>query len=228
MQCRNQLKRCIVNQPVFLTIDNVSDDLEVIKQAKTFLGVRWNKGSVIIVTARSLDELLRLKPYINKNDCMEMPELKEDDAMSLFLNHVTANKHDITTKMDKELLKRCVERCYFSKREGKGHYIPLALEVLGQELRCVEDDADLWDAQLKKVDMFEKELSGKHPIFSILRTSFDSLSPQAQMLFMDVALFLPCLQYQSWHWGCYLKCNVFEWLSMVHGSSVKVKDMVRI
>ena len=233
LQCHSQLKRHAKNQAVFLAIDNVSDHPDVIKQAKTYLEAKWSKGSVIMVTARSLADLLHLRQYINENGCMEMPELTEEDAMSLFLNHATANKPGAASEMDKdelELVKHCVERCSFSKGTGGRHYIPLALEVLGQELFSSGYDAELWDAKFKKIDMFEEELSGnKHPIFSILRTSYDSLHLKTQMLFMDVALFLPCIQYQSWHWGCFLKCNLFKWLSMVHGSSIKeIRKQVRI
>lgn len=211
---------------MFLAIDNiVSSDREIIKQAKTYLGKRWSEGSVIIVTARSLGDLMYLQPCITKSDCMEVPELTRDDAMSLFLNHVkSANNYDSSVEMDEQLLDRCVEKCQFSKGTGKDdrHYIPLALEVLGEELAYVGYDPKNWNMRLKKIDTFEKELSQhKHPIFSILRTSYDSLCDDAKMLFMDVAIFLPCVQYQSWHWGCFLKCNLFDWLAMVHGSRVK-------
>ncbi|KAG0615814.1 hypothetical protein M758_5G068900 [Ceratodon purpureus] len=224
-ECHNQLNKGVVNQPIFLAIDNVvSDDRENLKQAKTYLGTRWIEGSVVMVTARSLNDLTYLKPHINESDCMGVPELTKDDAMALFQNHVKSA--DATIKIDEQLLNRCVERCCFSKGANQDcHYIPLALEVLGEELASVGYDSRKWDVRLKKIDTFEKALSQKkHPIFSILRTSYESLDDEAKMLFMDVALFLPCVQYQSWHWGCFLKCNLYDWLGMVHGS--KVKEML--
>lgn len=214
-----------MNQPVFLAIDNViSEDRENLKQAKTYLGTSWMEGSVVMVTSRSLNDLMYLKPHINESDCMGVPELTKDDAKSLFLNHLRST--NATIEVDEQLLNQCVERCCFSKGVGQDrHYIPLALEVLGEELASVGDDPKKWSARLRKIDTFEKELSQKkHPIFSILRTSYDSLDDAAKTLFMDVALYLPCTQYQSWHWGCFLRCNLLDWLSMVHGS--KVKEML--
>lgn len=224
-ECHHQLNKSIVNQPVFLAIDNVvSEDRENLKQAKTYLGTNWKEGSVVMVTSRSLNDLMYLKPHINEGNCMGVPELTKDDAMSLFLNHVRSTNAAI--EVDEQLLNRCVEKCYFFKGVGQDrHYIPLALEVLGEELARVGNDPKKWSARLRKIDTFEKELSQKkHPIFSILRSSYDSLTDAAKTLFMDVALYLPCTQYQSWHWGCFLRCNLFDWLSMVHGS--KVKEML--
>lgn len=219
---------------MFLTIDNVSIDHGIIKQAKTYLGTKWSEGSVVIVTSRSLDDLMYLREYINESDCMEVPKLTKDEAKSLFLNHAkSTNNYDATIKMDEQLVNHCVEKCCFSKGTCKDdhHYIPLALEVLRDELAYIGYDPKKWNAWLKKIDTFEMELSkNKHPIFSILRTSYDSLSLKAQMLFMDVALFLPCEQYQSWHWGCFLKCNLLDWLGMVHTPKVAkdLLDQVRI
>ena len=217
-----------MNQPVFLAIDNVTNDPAIIKQAKTYLGTKWSEGSVIIVTSRSLGDLMYLREYINESDCMEVPELTKDEAKSLFLNHAnSANNLNAKFEVDEQLVNRCLEKCCFSKGTSKDrHFIPLALEVLRDELAHIGYDPQKCDAQLQKIDTFERELLSekKHPIFSVLRTSYDSLPHDAQMLFMDVALFLPCEQYQSWYWGCYLKCNLLDWLAMVH--TLKVKDLL--
>ena len=69
--------------------------------------------------------------------------------------------------------------------------------------------------QLGGPDTFNQLQEREHPIFSILRRSFDTLKPEDQLLFMDVALFYP--EEEN---GVYWSCNVFEWLSMVHGVSM--------
>ena len=224
VQCRDQLKRCVASEAIFLAVDNVSDSLEVIRQAKTYVGARWGEGSVILVTARSLGELTCLKPYIRGSDCVEMPELKEAEARSVFLKYAGLEDGVAT-----EVVKRCVERCYFSKGEGKGgHYVPLALQVLGEQLGCMGYDAEAWDVRLKKIgDTFENEMSGsKHPIFSILRTSYDCLSDEAKLLFVDVAIDLSFRRRSirwAWRW------NILEWLGVVHGVSVNdVERQVRV
>ncbi|KAG0559593.1 hypothetical protein KC19_10G116800 [Ceratodon purpureus] len=218
-ECRDKLRRCIVKQPVFLAIDNLLDNPEAKKQARTLLGTRWAEGSVVIVTTRAQGELINLNQYIQREDCIGMPELMEEEATSLFLNHVTCGQCATIATLDKGLISRCVERCHFGKGEGLGrHYIPLALEVLGEQLGCNGYDAELWEEQLKNIDVFKEKLTkDEHPIFSILRTSYDSLSEDVQMLFMDTALFLPShpfLPFDMYKW------NLFDWLSTVHGTSV--------
>lgn len=216
MQCRDQLKKNIVQEAVFLAIDNVGNDLESIRQANAYLAAKWAKGSVIIVTTRSLDNLLLLHRYVDADKCIEMPRLEKDEARSLFLQHVRCGWDD-TIEMDEELVRGCVERCYFSKGEGKGrHYIPLALKVLGEQLGSSGYDVERWKAQLRKTDIFDLEFSGsEHPIFFISRTSFDSLFYKAQMVFMDVALFLPSLRFREA--DGLLEYKYSNWLSMVHG-----------
>jgi len=69
---------------------------------------------------------------------------------------------------------------------------------------------------LHEIDFLNPFGEPQHPVFSILRRSFDVLNPQDQLLFMDVALFAPYIG------GCFsLKWNVFEWLGMVHGVSME-------
>ncbi|KAG0559588.1 hypothetical protein KC19_10G116300 [Ceratodon purpureus] len=218
-ECRDKLRRCVVKQPVFLAIDNLLDNPEAKKQAKTLLGTQWTAGSVVIVTTRAHGELTNLNQYIRSEDCVEMPELTEVEARCLFLNHVTCGQGATIAMLDKRLVGRCVQRCHFGKGEGLGcHYIPLALEVLGEQLGCNGYDAELWEMQLKNIDVFREKLTkDEHPIFSILRTSYDSLSEDVQMLFMDTAVFLPShpfLPTDMYKW------NLFDWLSTVHGTSV--------
>ncbi|KAG0603716.1 hypothetical protein M758_10G116000 [Ceratodon purpureus] len=218
-ECRDKLSRCIVKQPVFLAIDNLLDNREAKKQAKTLLGTSWAEGSVVIVTTRAQGELTNLNQYIQSEDCLEMPELIEVEARSLFLNHVTCGQSATIEVLDKGLVSRCVERCHFGKGEGLGrHYIPLALEVLGEQLGCNGYDAEVWEEQLMNIDIFREKLTrDEHPIFSILRISYDSLSEDVQMLFMDTALFLPSHPFLPIH---IYKWNIFDWLSTVHGTSV--------
>ena len=229
VQCRDQLKRCVASEAIFLAVDNVSDSLEVIRQAMTYLGARWGEGSVILVTARSLGELMCLKPYIRESDCVEMPELEEAEARSIFLKHAGLEE-GAALEVDEEVVKRCVERCYFSKGEGKGgHYVPLALQVLGEQLGCMRYDAEAWGVRLKKIgDTFGNEMSGnKHPIFSILRTSYDCLSDEAKLLFLDVAVDLSFRRKSGCRW--IRRWNILEWLGVVHGVSLKdVERQVRV
>ncbi|KAG0580767.1 hypothetical protein KC19_4G197800 [Ceratodon purpureus] len=221
-QCLDLLKRHIDQErPVFLCLDNISDKPEFIRHATTYLKLGFAKGSVILVTARSLGELMCLNSNLHQSNCIIMPELEESEARTLFLNHAFSNKHaaaEVNNRPD--LISSCVQRCYYLKGDGTFHYHPLALQVLGELLGCVGYDSRLWEEHLQKIDMFSAELSGNdHPVFSILRTSYDSLSPEVQMLFMDITLFVPSPDCYNVDW------NLYDWLCMVHG--LRVDEIIR-
>jgi hypothetical protein len=209
VQCRNRLNEDLHKQRVFLAIDNVLVNGQAIEQAKTYLRAKYAHGSAVMVTARSLGQLQNLN--IHESSCLEMPELEEIEARALFLNH-SAPKNEVNDTV----VTRCLERCYFRKGDGNNyHYHPLALKVLGVQFGC---DPEQWVVHLTKFDSFNPLREIEHPIFSILKKSFNLLSPEDQLLLLDVALFHP--ERSSWSkW-----INVFEWLAMVHGIS---KDDVK-
>jgi hypothetical protein len=210
-------------QAVFLAIDNMSDNIKSIEQAKIFLSAGFDNGSIVIVTARSLEVLKLCHLGIDGSNCLEMPELQKDEAKSLFMENAN---FDCETRMDvdDEIIDSCLKRCYFKKGDGKSyHYHPLALKVLGVQLGCSKYDRNKWATKLKELDLFNLHREEEHPIFSILRKSFDILSSMDRMLFMDVALFLPGERFLN------LNMTSFEWLSMVHGTNVRdIMERVRL
>jgi hypothetical protein len=131
MQCKHRMKRTIKNKRVLLAIDNVYESHQIVNQAKDILRSGFEEGSLVIVTARSLEELQNLG--IHKSECMEMPELLEDEAMSLFLYHAAPGLHlrNVDFAIEK-LIRQFVQQCRFGKGKGLSHhYHPLALKVLG-------------------------------------------------------------------------------------------------
>ena len=202
-------------QAVFLAIDNVSDNTKSIELAKYLLSAGFDEKSVVIVTARSLDVLKIKHLDIDDSDCLEMPELEEEEAKSLFLQHAICDMlPEERNAVDDKIISLCIKRCYFQKHRGgeSYHYHPLALKVLGVQLGFDKYDPDRWASQLKEFDTFNPRGELEHPIFSSLRVSFDTLEPSDQLLFLDVALSVPESNEYGW--------SVFEWLSMVHGISV--------
>ncbi|KAG0588953.1 hypothetical protein KC19_2G280800 [Ceratodon purpureus] len=217
-QLQNALREGIIKDPIFLTLDNMSDNDASIAEVQSYLSARLPARSIVIVTAHSKDWLLRVRPYIDVNKCMRMPELMLEEAKSLFVNSSHAHLKD---GMDEKLILRCVKRCYFKKqnRSRRCHYHPLALDVLGRQLSRLTD-LNEWVMLLDRIDedIFNQSRENNHPIFSILRKSFDALSPGDQLLFMDVALYLPnedpyALLSAQLFGGAY---NVFDWLLVVH------------
>ncbi|KAG0562531.1 hypothetical protein KC19_9G153800 [Ceratodon purpureus] len=188
------LKDGLIKDPIFLALDNMSDHDASIAEVQSYLSARLPSGSIVMVTARSKDWLLRVRPYIDESKCIQMPDLLLEEAKSLFTNSCNL---ELSNDVDEHLILRCVERCYFQKEDGCGscHYHPLALDVLGRQLSRLTD-LNEWVILLDRIDedIFNQSRENNHPIFSILRRSFDALSPGDQLLFMDVALYLPKLE----------------------------------
>ena len=209
MQLQNGLKEgAFIREAVFLAVDNVSDADESVMEANRYLKARLPPGSIVMVTTRYRESLARLGLNIDGDECMEMPELESEEARCLFLTSCGGRNGG-----DDQLIERCIKKCRFWKGDSERsyHYIPLALDVLGRELARLEDPKE-WEAQL---DMTDKDVfnqsneSEHHPIFSVLRRSFDALPVPDKLLFMDVALFLP-------QHNLFIDVNILKWLGMVH------------
>ncbi|KAG0608491.1 hypothetical protein M758_8G109700 [Ceratodon purpureus] len=217
-ECKDRIKRTIKNHKVLLAMDNVSDSQHVVDFATDLLRAEFMQGSIVIIAARSLAQLQTLN--IHEGECVEMVELLENEAMSLFLHYAAPKLHlkDVgpTTV---QLITQCVQRCHFGKGDGiSHHYHPLALKVLGAQLG---NDPEEWLEKLNESDTFNqyREKEDMHPVFSILRRSFDTLNNEDQALFMDVALFGP-MPISPWFDSREMRINIFQWFSMVHGRSV--------
>lgn len=194
-------------QKVFLSIDNVSDDQ--IDEARMYLEVGYHQESIVLVTARSIDILKSLR--INKRDCMEMPELKKEDATNLFLYH--AAPHENLNDNDWEIIEQCVEKCRFVKRDAY-HYLPLALKVWGSQLGSISQDPLKWVKSLNILNnhKFNPLKVLNHPVFSLLRQGYDMLCPEERHIFLDLALFVSPL-------GSHYMFSVWDWLSIIHKKS---------
>jgi hypothetical protein len=232
LQISKYLGRICVEK-VFLALDNV--DIESLDDARSFLDI-WQKpedngrvgeGSVVVATARSILTLSRLE--IAEDDCLEMPGLDDEQAKSLF--RTSAALDGERTPEDQRNIEYCVEQCRFSKDDSKGqsHYHPLALKVLGGQLRNSGSvDLSTWVEELKRYegDKFNQDDLLEHPVFGILRRGFDRLKPECKSLFVDVVLFNPYrrdLQYRN-------KCDdhgakLYEWLMIVQ--NIKCLDTIK-
>ncbi|KAG0608738.1 hypothetical protein M758_8G128400 [Ceratodon purpureus] len=215
----------VIKEPVFLAVDNISDAQESIIEAKTYLSAGLPSGSIVMMTSRSKATLMRVRPDVTESHVLEMPELDVQEAKSLFCR---SSELELRSEADDRVVERCVKRCHFRKDDGSDsyHYHPLTLDVLGKQLGCI--DPKEWEAHLDKIDedIFNQSGEKDHPIFSVLRKSYDVLSSEDQLLLMDSALFLPSSRYERFR-NQITACNrnMFEWLGMVRGTSVD--DVVR-
>ena len=211
MQGYAYLKKRIQGELVFLALDNVPDDYNSIQTARKYLKGGYGDGSIILVTARSLDILMKLN--LEENQCLEMPDLEEDEARSIFFKETGLL---FENEIDEKLIRRCIQLCHFCKADGRRwHYHPLALKVLGQQLGS---NIQMWEVQLNKIDSINQLEDVEDAIFYIMRSSFASLNQKLQLIFMDLALILN-----------YFALEKIEWLCIVHEESIEdMKDMVSI
>ena len=70
------------------------------------------------------------------------------------------------------------------------HYHPLVLEILGKQFGC---NSKAWKVELDAGNVFNRfrERRSEHPIFYILRKSFDALTLEDQLLLINASLFCP-------------------------------------
>ncbi|KAG0556582.1 hypothetical protein KC19_11G064700 [Ceratodon purpureus] len=228
------LKERVHKHKVLLAIDNVWDSSVSRDAALTFLQAGFHCDSMVLVTARTRDILVRLG--IEENHCIEMPELDEDEATKLFLHHALPYCLQLEGPQ-REVVVQCVERCRFDKGGAMGksgfQYLPLAIKVLAGQLGGSSKDPLDWREGMWKLN-FNLSQERVHPVFSVLRTGYDSLSVSQQLLFMDVALFGPgpnsriprlCRYWQE----DIIFGNVFCWLSLLHKRSLSdTKDDLQI
>ena len=202
------------SEPIFLALDNVQDEYKSIEEAQKYLKGGYGIGSRILITTRSLDVLMRLN--LEENQCLEMPELEEDEARSLFLDYSNLS---FGNGVDDKLLRKCVQLCHLCKANGKSrHYHPLALKVLGQQLG---PNSSLWEMQLNKIDKINQLANAEDAIFSILKNNFESLKQKQKDVFMDLALIYNDSNYEAW--------TKLDWLCMVYEESIDdMKEMVSL
>ena len=197
-----------IKDSVFLALDNMSGMDASIKEARSYLSAKLPLGSIVMITSRSKMALMKLRSYIDESSCLEMPELVLEEAKCLFMRSCGFELRD---EVDEQLMDCCVKQCFFEKVESNStyHYHPLTLDVLGRHLGCM--DPNEWEALLDKIGegASKERMEVNHHIFSILRSSFDSLMPDDKM-FMDIGLFTP--RYLNGE-------EVLDWLRIVHIAS---------
>ncbi len=121
---------------MFLAIDNVWDDTSSSEEAGGYLTNELHPESKVLVTARCKQTLMNLG--ISEERCFEMPDLKEEDAMDLFLHHAcpSLSPVELGNPEHLEVVMQCISHARYSKRRDAEmspsyHFHPLALKALG-------------------------------------------------------------------------------------------------
>ena len=193
---------------VFLALDNVWP--ESVAEAEVYVQqARYGRGSIVLVTARSVEILKSLQ--IDENDCLRMPQLDTEEARQLFLYHAAPGFQSQGDEDDKSI-QCCLNQCRSPNcGDGVAHFHPLALKVLGAQMKRIERSPGKWVESLSEGNKFNKDRLKEHPLFVILGIGYDRLEREDQLLFMDVALTNQGL-------GRLYPMTLYEWLSIVHGT----------
>ena len=214
---------------MFLAIDNVWDDTGAIEEAHGYLTNELHPESKVLVTARCKQTLTNLG--ILEERCFEMPDLKEEDAMDLFLHYACPSLSPIE-RQDPEHVKvfrKCISYAWHSKRgdtekSRAHHFHPLALKVLGLFMKTLTPFPSKWIEKLNNAKILGSKVKD---VYSVLRTSFDMLpEDDHRAMFLDVAIYAP-ERFSTWDLAPTVD-EACEWLSIVYGQEVEVvKDKVR-
>ena len=213
---------------MFLAIDNVWDDSQSLGEAYGYLCHALHPESKVLVTARCKETLRNLG--IHGECCFEMPDLREEDAMGLFLQHACPSPSpiDLANPEHLKVTRECISYARYCKREYTKlphayHFHPLALKVLGLYMKTLTPFPSKWIEKLNNPKILGSKVKD---VNLVLRTTFDMLPENDhRAMFLDVAIYAPT--------GFYHKYKeprveeVCEWLSIVYGQEIEVvKDKV--
>jgi hypothetical protein len=173
---------------LFLVVDNVWDQQKSRQEAQSFLSLPFKKGSVVLVTARSIEILNLFKNMeIPWKECFSTPFLDTHAATNLFLNSAGYKSLLQLEPKEKALTTTFVESCCFSMPGslGGGEYHPLALRVLGGYVGQYMGPWENIKIDFKSFGENEKI----DPLFSVLEIGWEGLSAECQTLLLDIVQF---------------------------------------
>ena len=187
MQVRNLLIQHVPKHRLFLVVDNVWDQQHSRQEAKSFLSLPFKKGSVVLVTARSIDILNLFKNIIPWKDCFSTPFLDTHAATNLFLNSAGYKSLSELQPKEQALTTTFVHSCWFSLPASLGgrQYHPLALRVLGGYVGQYMGPWENIKIDFKNMGENEKI----DPLFSVLEIGWEALSTNCRSLFLDYVQF---------------------------------------
>lgn len=211
-QGRKCLKDNMKREPVFLVIDNITDDSASRMEASAYLDAGFHPHSKIMITSRSEDIVQALFRDPNSTFCKAMPDLTEEEAGFIFLQRAAPRKAlDACTDEEKRVLKLCLRQCCFSSHEGpirEQQYHPLALRALAVYYHEIDNMNILsWEKHLEDLDKL-KHSRESSDVFGILGLQFSTFDTRKKLLFLDLAL------YYGTSWKSLKNC--VRWLADIH------------
>ncbi|KAG0618882.1 hypothetical protein M758_4G098300 [Ceratodon purpureus] len=179
---RYLLKEHLPNHCVLLVLDNVWDNVDALEEAKSYLTLPFKKGSIVLVTSRTMETLKRIPVDIKWHKFFEMPVLEVEEARSLLAQSAGCSISSLNSEAEKEELERLLNVCCFNSATKKSRYHPFIIKVLGAK---VGNDPSKW----KDIMGFKHVINEKrNPFFSRLRLGYDDLPKKTQKMYLDLVL----------------------------------------
>jgi hypothetical protein len=149
----------------------VLDDVDHRDQLDAFLRIKFvlDPKSLILVTSR--DKHVLRSVWIVESSIYHLKGLDRPNSLELFCWHSFFQPHPPPEFVD--LVDRFVKAC-----DG----LPLSLQVFGA-LLCQENDRSYWEEQLNGLQKLPADIQLR------LKISYDSLDPEEQQIFLDIACF---------------------------------------
>lgn len=199
-------------EPVFLVIDNITDDSASRMEALAYLEAGFHPHSKIMITSRSEDVVQALFTDPMSTFCKAMPNLTEEEAGFIFLKRAAPQRAiDTLTDEEKRVLKLCLGQCRFSSdgRPIRGkQYHPLALRALAVYYHEIDNINVLsWEKYFEDLDKL-KHSRESSDVFGILGLQFSTFDMKKKLLFLDLAL------YYGTSWKSFENC--VSWLAEIH------------
>lgn len=226
-QAEKCVQQCLSNkEPKFLAVDNVQDTLASLQEAESYL--KWlSPESIIIITSRSRDNLLSVKPGDDIIPCNPIPNLDQEEAMTLFLKIAApdVDRQSLDHRHNR-ILENCLKICFFPRKKEinydqvpvddgdhtvngeSGHHHPLALRAVAAYFRdryTGPDSILCWKEELKSRNDVFLHAPDSMDVFDVLGIGFNdkNMTPLSKQLFIDVALYAP-------------ENEIFYWLVSIH------------
>jgi len=179
-------------QPVFLVIDNITNDRESQVEALAYLEARFHIKSMIMITSRSSDIVEELFPsHLNATYCKALATLNEEEARLIFLRRSTPQKRlETFTIEEHNILRECLAQCQFSFRNGERQYHPLALQALSDYYHKHDQlNVLTWKEHFGDLDKLRLSNTPSN-IFGVLGLQFTTLALKEKLIFLDLCLYI--------------------------------------
>ncbi|XP_059066826.1 uncharacterized protein LOC131069298 [Cryptomeria japonica] len=170
----------VKGQKVLLVLDNITE--ESIDEVAYYLRAELGENSCILLSARSVDLLVK-HFNIDKQSCMSVPRLEEEEAIAILLERKPPVALGFPAE-SRDFALKCAKKCSIKDDTGFATFHPLALKAFGRHL--FRKQTKLFSNWAAEIDEFV-DGAGEYcsnGVFLVLDKAFDSMEYKCRTIFM--------------------------------------------